>query len=152
MQTEFLVEEQKSKSELTEEFIWMNMRFAVGELVADITAGKIRPKESRFPQEFIATYAKTILGVKEGIVSGPAHGLVVSVQYERMLAMPEFAFSQPVIMAYVGRGKGILDIDGTGTHYVLIDGNHRMGKAYLDAREGVDVVILSAAQVRKYKR
>ncbi|MEX3983718.1 hypothetical protein AB4Y45_32570 [Paraburkholderia sp. EG287A] len=152
MQTEFRIEEQKSTSEMTEEFIWMNMRFAVGALVMDIAAGKIRPKESRFPKEFIATFAKTILGVKEGIVSGPAHGLVVAVQYERMLALPEVAFSRPVIMAYVGRRKGVLDLDGTGPHYVLIDGNHRMGRAYLDGREGVDVVILSAAQVRKYRR
>lgn len=152
MQTEFIIEAEKSSSERTEQFIWMNMTFAVGELVADIAAGKLRPKQSCFPQDFIASYAKTVLCVKKGVVSGPAYSLLVAVQYERMLAMPEIAFSRPVIMAFVGRKKGVLDLDGTGPHYVLIDGNHRMGRAYLDGREGVDVVILSAAQVRKYKR
>jgi hypothetical protein len=35
------------------------------------------------------------------------------VQYERMLAMPEIDFSRPAVVAYVGRSKGILDLDGT---------------------------------------
>jgi hypothetical protein len=145
------IEKQEEGIPSQEEFVWRNMTFSIGELLADLAAGSLRPKADRLLPEFIATYATSVLRVRKGVSSGSTFSLLVSAQYERMLRMPEGAYAQPVILAYVGRNKGIVALDGTGPHYVLVDGNHRVGKAYLDGRDGVDVVILSAAQVRKYK-
>lgn len=142
--------EQKDAQSAQEQFVWMNRTFAVSQMVSDIAAGTLRPKADRFSSKLIESYAEKVLCVQRGITSGPAYGMLVGVDYDRMLALPDAAYAQPALLAYAGKNKGILNIDGTGPHYVLVDGNHRMGRAYLDAREGVDVLILSAAQSRRY--
>jgi hypothetical protein len=136
-----------------EQFVWRDMVLAITPLVADIASGALRPTRDSFPKEFIDSFATRVLGVsRDKLDQTSSFSVWVSIQYDKIKAMPESVFEKPVILAYVGKNKGILNIDGSGPHYVLADGNHRMAKAYLDGRELVDVVVLSAVQSRRYKR
>jgi hypothetical protein len=136
-----------------EQFVWRDMLLAITPLVTDIASGALRPRRDTFPRDFIVSFATKVLGVdKDKLDQKSSFSVWVPVQYDKIKAMPDSVFEKPVILVYVGKNKGILNIDGSGPHYVLADGNHRMAKAYLDGRESVDVVVLSAVQSRRYKR
>lgn len=134
-----------------ETFTWFNYEFDISAILADLASGKLRPKRTTMDKDFIAGYAVSVLGVSlERRDEDQKGSFLMHISTNHAKALPEAAFGQPVVVAYLKKGKGTLNLDGT-PDYLLVDGNHRMARAYLDARESVDVVILSAAQTRKYR-
>lgn len=134
-----------------EYFTWAGMSFDIGALLADIGSGVLKPKAETLDREFIEGYAKSVMALDKTQPEKKTCSIWVGVDGQRANAMPMALLEKPVIIAYVGKNKGLLNLDNTGGHYVLIDGNHRMGKAYFADAANMPVFILSQAQIRKYK-
>lgn len=136
-----------------EYYHWLNMEFNVAAIRAAIRAGTLRPRNATFDKAAIADYATQVLRVDRSDRTTDQRGsFYARISSLAALKMPEEVLDEPGILAFVGKGKGILNLDGTGPHYVLIDGSHRLARAYFDDREQYAVVILSQTQVRSFKR
>lgn len=134
-----------------EYFNWAGTSFDIGALAADIEADKLRPKAEVLDRVFIENYARQLLALDKANPDKKVFSLFVSVDGPRANAMPEEVLAKPVFLGFVGKNKGVLDLDGTGAHYVLIDGNHRMAKAFFAGTAQLPVLVLNQAQLRKYK-
>lgn len=132
-------------------FHWANMTFDIGALTADIAAGKLRPKVEVLDQEFIKDYCVKMLALDKATPQKKSFSLFISVDGPRANAMPLEVLAKPVIFAYVGKNKGVLNLDGTGAHYVLIDGNHRMAKAFFTDTPALPALVINQTQIRPYK-
>lgn len=134
-----------------EYFQWAGMSFNVGALLADIAAGKLRPKVETLDLDFIQDYCARMLALDKANPQKKSFSLFISVDGPRANAMPLEVLAKPVIFAYVGKNKGVLNLDGTGAHYVLIDGNHRMGKAFFTDTPALPALVINQTQIRPYK-
>ena len=134
-----------------EVFSFMDKSFNVSDMLADLEAGRIKPAKARFDRVFIEHFATSVHGLKLDAPQSTAISILTGVRAVDVHAIPDSAFDVPLILAYAGKNKGTLNIDGTGPHYLLVDGNKRLGKAFFTGRELLDVVVLSQAQTRKYK-
>jgi hypothetical protein len=132
-------------------FDWMGMTFDVAAILRDIAAGKLRVKASPLDREFIDQFGKGVLALNKANPAAKVVSIWMHVDSPRAQSMPDSVLEQPVIVAYVGKNKGILNLDGTGAHYVLIDGNHRMAKAFFAETQSMQVYVLSQTQIRPYK-
>jgi len=136
-----------------EYYNWRNMEFNVTAIRDAIRLGGLRPKKTTFDKAAIADYATQVLRIDRNNRKTDQRGsFFASISSLAALKLPEEVLDEPGLLAYVGKGKGILNLDGTGAHYVLIDGSHRMARAYFDDREQYRVEILSQAQLRPFKR
>jgi hypothetical protein len=134
-----------------EYFTWAGLSFDIGTLVANIEAGKLRPQADTLDRVFIENYGKQLLALDAANPGKQVFGLFIAVDGPRAHAMPESVLDKPVLIGFVGKNKGVLNLDGTGAHYVLIDGNHRMAKAFFAGTEKLPVLVINQAQLRKYK-
>lgn len=134
-----------------EYFQWANMSFNIGALLADIAAGKLRPKVEAIDQAFISDYCSKMLALDKANPQKKSFSLFISVDGPRANEMPVEVLAKPVLFAYVGKNKGVLNLDGTGAHYVLIDGNHRMAKAFFTDTPALAALVINQTQIRPYK-
>jgi hypothetical protein len=134
-----------------EYFDWAGMSFNIAALTADIAAGKLRPKVDTVDQEFITNYCSKILALDKATPDKKTYSIFISVDGPRANAMPVEVLAKPLIFAYVGKNKGVLNLDGTGANYVLIDGNHRVAKAFFTDTPALPSLVISQAQIRPYK-
>jgi hypothetical protein len=132
-------------------FQWAGMSFNVAALIADIAAGKVRPKVEALDQAFITDYCTKMLALDKANPLKKSFSLFIAVDGPRANAMPLEVLAKPVLFAYVGKNKGVLNLDGTGAHYVLIDGNHRMGKAFFTNTPALPALVINQTQIRPYK-
>ena len=77
----------------------------------------------------------------------------ISVDHDYYPLIVESRLEQPVILAYVGEGEGLVSLneDVPESDYVLIDGNHRMMAATRRGRT-LDAYILDAINSSRYKK
>jgi hypothetical protein len=134
-----------------EVFSFMGQAFNVSGMLEDLTAARIKPAKAQFEREFIENFATTVQGLKKDAPHATGMSILTGVRAVDVHAIPDSAYDMPLILAYAGKNKGTLNIDGTGAHYLLVDGNKRLGKAFFTGREKLDVVVLNQAQTRKYK-
>jgi hypothetical protein len=132
-------------------FSFMDKSFNISEMLADLDAGRVKPEKTQFDREFIEAFATRIQGLKKDAPQATSISILTGVRAVDVQAIPDSAFDRPLILAYAGKNKGTLNIDGTGPHYLLVDGNKRLGKAFFTGRESLDVVVLNQTQTRKYK-
>jgi hypothetical protein len=150
---EELPEMPECKPVVEEVFTWLNMEFDITAIRAAIASHTLKPATCVFNRDAIANYCKTVLRInRSNRTTDQRGGFFGFVSSLAALTMPDEAVTEPSIVAYVGKNKGVLDMDGTGPHYVLIDGNHRMTRGYFDDVESRNVFVLSRAQVRPFKR
>lgn len=136
-----------------EYYSWRDMEFNVTAIRDAIRVGSVRAKKISFDKQAIADYATQVLRIDRNNRTTDQRGsFFASISSLAALKLPEEALDEPGILAFVGKGKGILNIDGSGPHYVLIDGNHRMARSYFDDRDQYRVELLSQAQVRPFKQ
>ncbi|KWU17954.1 hypothetical protein [Burkholderia cenocepacia] len=148
-----LPEMPECKPVVREVFRWMNTDFDITGIRDAIRGGSLKPKRIEFDKDTIANYCSQVLKIdRTNRVTDQRGSFFGFVSSLAALAMPEAAAAEPSILAYVGKNKGILNMDGTGAHYALIDGNHRMTRAYFAELESREVFILTQAQVRPFKR
>ena len=133
-----------------EYFQYVGRAFNVTEALQDFEAGKLRPKKSDFSRDVIENLAQNLMGLRIDEPDSTAFSMLTGVSAAKVQDIPDSAYSNPVIMAYAGKNRGMLSVDPTGTNYVIVDGNKRIGKAFFSGRKQVDVIVLSAAQSRKY--
>lgn len=134
-----------------EVFNFGKMTFDVSGILKAINDGSLKPTKDTFDAEFIDHFGKQVLALNREQPEKRHFSILAGIDHEKMNAMPEHVLKKPVLLAYAGKNKGYLNIDGQGANYLLIDGCHRMGKAYMTRVNEMDVYILSAAQVRKFK-
>lgn len=134
-----------------EVFSFMGTSFNITRVLQDLAASRISPQKIQFNQAFIHGFATRIHGLTKDNPQATTMSLLTGVRAVEVHPIPDSAFNTPLVLAYVGKNKGVLDLDGTGAHYLLIDGNKRLGKAFFTDREALDVVVLNQAQTRKYK-
>lgn len=134
-----------------EVFDFMGKSFNVTRIIEDLAANRICPQKTQFDKEFIHSFATRVHGLKKDNPQSTTMSLLTGVRAVDVHKVPDSAFNSPLILAFAGKNKGVLALDGTGPHYLLIDGNKRLGKAFFTDRETLDVVVLNQAQTRKYK-
>lgn len=134
-----------------EYFDWAGMSFNIAALTADIAAGKLRPKVDTVDQEFITNYCSKVLALDKATPDKKTFSIFIAVDGPRANAMPVEVLAKPLIFAYVGKNKGVLNLDGTGANYVLIDGNHRVAKAFFTDTPALPSLVISQTQIRPYK-
>lgn len=134
-----------------EYFSWMNTEFNISELVREFNNGALRPIKATLDRAFIESFAQQVLGLKHNkpLVGGTT--LWAAIDLSRLAGMPDSVFEQPVVFGHVGKNKGILKMDDSGTNFTLVDGNHRMAKAFFEDRPSVEAIQLSQLQMRKFK-
>jgi hypothetical protein len=132
-------------------FIWMGDRWDIAKLLTDIDAGTIRPKKDVVDRDFIEQFAQQILCLKKDDPTAGGHGILMSVDVKRALALPAEALQEPIIFLNRGKNKGLLRLDGqTGADSILGDGSHRVTRAFFGDVKQLDCYILSLAQSKKY--
>lgn len=137
-----------------EVFHWATQSFNITQLRGDLARGALRPKRTTLPKAVAQQYAKQLLGLArndqgDGDIIG--FGLV-SVDVDRARAMPLPLLEEVLVMAYVGKRKGAIALDGDTSDYLLIDGNHRLARRVLDDLPGdLPIVVLNPAQARRYR-
>lgn len=141
----------EAESKEREVFTYFGTEVDVTAILEDISHGRLKPTKSVFEREFIEAFATQVQGLRKEAPDSTGVSILTGVRAADVHLVPDTAYEQPVILAHMGRGKGMLNM-GDGAHFVLVDGNKRMGKAFFSGRTNVDVVILSQAQSRKYKR
>lgn len=134
-----------------EVFNFMGLAFNVTAIIEDLNAKRIRPQTATFDRAFIEHFATRLHGLRKDNPQDTSMSLMTGVRAVDVHSVPDSAFEKPLILAYAGKNKGVLSLDETGAHYLLIDGNKRLGKAFFDDRESLEVVVLNQAQTRKYK-
>lgn len=134
-----------------EVFTYFGTEVDVTAILEDIASGRLKPQRAEFDRKFIEAFATEVQGLRKNAPESTNVSMLTGVRAVDVHNVPDTAYEKPVVLAYMGRRKGMLNL-GEGAHYVLVDGNKRMGKAFFTGRTNVDVVILSAAQSRKYKR
>lgn len=134
-----------------EVFSFFGQGYNVTDMLADLAAGRVRPAKAKFDRAFIEEFATGAQGLKKAAPQATSMSILTGVRAADVHAIPDSAYDVPLILAYAGKEKGMLNIDGTGAHYLLVDGNKRLGKAFFTGRETLDVVVLSQTQTRKYK-
>ncbi|VTU42999.1 MULTISPECIES: hypothetical protein [unclassified Variovorax] len=145
--------ELEGKAPPKEVFVWMNKRIDVSAILADIASKKLRPKEVTMDAEFVATYARTFLGIDKAKRDVDQIGsLFIAVSSKHALELPQEVLDQPAILIYVGKGKGVLKTEGDTADYLLCDGNHRYIRAYMDDLGDRKAYVLSPAQSRAYRK
>jgi hypothetical protein len=150
--TALTLERQEYQAPAKESFHWLNMVFEITKLNDAMAQGKLKGKKDTLSRAFIENYSTRVLSLEKTNPQQEVFSLLMRVDAPRASAMPESVLEQPVVIAYVGKNKGVLNLDGTGAHYVLIDGNHRVAKAFFCDAQSLDVWILNQAQVRPYRR
>ncbi|HDR9103438.1 TPA: hypothetical protein QDB04_000158 [Burkholderia vietnamiensis] len=135
-----------------EYFTFMQQVFNVTAILDDLAAGTLKPTMSEFHAEFIESFATRLSHLKKDEPYATGVSILTGVRAADVHAIPAAAYEKPLILAYAGKNKGLLNIDGTGPHYLLVDGNKRLGKAFFEGRPKLDVAVLSQAQSRKYKQ
>ncbi|KVP97998.1 hypothetical protein WJ96_05350 [Burkholderia ubonensis] len=133
-----------------EVFEYFGVEVDISAIRDDIASGRLKPAKSVFDREFIEAFATQVQGLRKDAPESKGISLLTGVRAADVHQVPDVAYEQPLILAHMGRNKGVINL-GDGTHYVLVDGNKRLGKAFFTGREKLDVVILSQAQSRKYK-
>lgn len=134
-----------------EYYQWMGERYDVTRMLEDIDAGKLRPATETLDAQFIETYATRVLACdKTKRDAGETRTMFGGVDVQKALKLPDEVLKRPAIVAYVGKNKGLLNL-GSGTNFVLADGNHRVARAFMDDIGPLKVYMLSAAQTRKYR-
>ena len=134
-----------------EVFSYFGAEVDITAILEDIACGRLKPARSEFDREFIEAFATQVQGLRKEAPDSTGVSFLTGVRAADVHQIPDAAYEHPLILAHMGRNKGVLNM-GDGAHYVLVDGNKRMGKAFFSGRDKVDVVILSQAQSRKYKR
>jgi hypothetical protein len=134
-----------------ETYTWMRSGFDITGILQAYRSGSIRCKIETWNAEEIASMAIGLFALDINEPMAKKYSIIGSIDPARVAAMPESVFEMPLVLAYVGKNKGCLNLDGTGPHYVLIDGNHRLGKAFFTRRKSVNLIKLSQAQVRPFK-
>ncbi|KWA84122.1 hypothetical protein WL29_22415 [Burkholderia ubonensis] len=132
-------------------FTYFGVEVDVTSILDDMASGRLRPTKSVFQREFIESFATQVQGLRKDAPHSTGVSLMTGVRAADVHQVPDEAYEQPLILAHMGRGKGMVNL-GDGANFVLVDGNKRMGKAFFTGRTNLDVVILSQAQARKYKR
>lgn len=125
--------------------------FDVGAMLADIESGRLRPGLHRLPARFWKQYGEKVLGLDRTNPQGRQSKLrEIDVRLAVVRRLQSERLAVPAVIAYVGRGKGDLSIDGSHD-YVLCDGNHRAARWYLDGPGTHPAYVLSLAQSRRYR-
>lgn len=132
-------------------FTWLDMEFDIAALARAIADGEVTPKDETFDAEFIEFYAKSVLALDRSKPDSKAFSLYCFIDKAHLAQIPDSKLESPVFLAYVGKNKGILNIDGTGPHYMVIDGNHRIAKAYLKGNTAVPVLLINQKQLKPFK-
>ena len=136
-----------------ETFHWYAMSFDITGILEAIAAKTLKPTKEVLEAAFIEGYAKSILGVNKSLSSDVDQqgSVFVGISTHRARELHADKVASPVILAYAGKKKGVLNT-GSGTpDYLLIDGNHRMARAYLEGTASVEAYVLSQAQTRAFK-
>lgn len=134
-------------------FVWFTSEWDIAKMQADIDAGRLKPTKTTFDRAFIEGYAEQVLALrKTRPLDNQGMSLIMGVNAKEAVALPAEALNDPVILLELPSGKGILTLvdDGTPDH-ILIDGQHRMAKAYFEDVPEIGAVILTRAQGRRYK-
>ena len=134
-----------------EYFEWMSVSFNISGIRQAISSGRLRPSTEKIEAEFIERYCTKVLALDKANPHKKTFSVLMGVDGPRAHGMPDTVLEIPIIFAYAGKNKGLLNLDGTGAHYLLIDGNHRMAKAFYTNTPGLPAVVLNQAQVRPYK-
>lgn len=114
----------------------MRYGFDVAGCEAAIAAGKVPYTELTWDREFITQYAERLLGLLRDRTEGIS-GLIVTVQVPYARALGPTAQAEPVLLVEHKPKFGLLHIDGKS--YFLVNGNHRMAKAYFEDAECIKV-------------
>lgn len=133
-----------------ETFTFKGIVYNVTGILDDLESGALKPATTSFDRNFIELFATQVHGFDRGRPQSEGVSIWTGVRACDVHAVPDSAFDKPVILLHAGKNKGMLAIDGTGAHYLLADGNKRMGKAFFAERPTVNAVILTRAQSRKY--
>lgn len=135
-----------------EYFDWMNTTFDISKIREDVGTGRLKPEKEQFDAEFIKGYAEQALGMRLAKRDTPHGGTIfMAARSEHALSLPDEVLQEPVVCVFYKKGKGVLNLKGS-LDYLLCDGNHRMARAYFDGKTSIDVLILSPAQSRKYRK
>ena len=134
-------------------FNWCSASFDVSGILEAIALKTLKPAKEVLESDFITGYAKGVLSIKKDLPSDVDQrgSIIMRISTHHARELPAETLTAPVILAYAGKRKGVLDT-GSGTpDYLLIDGNHRLARAYLDGTASVEAYILSPAQTRNFK-
>lgn len=137
-----------------ETFTWMSARFDITKMLADIACGKLKPKLEVLDAFFVEDYSCKILGLDKSKPDEAQSGtLLMSVDVLATRNLPLEVLDTPAVLAHVGKNKGMLKmgVNAESSDYVLADGNHRVGRRYLDNLGATSAYLLSAAQSRRYR-
>lgn len=136
-----------------ETYHFKHFAYDVTGLLDALADRRIHPKLETLPREWIECFAEDYMNLTfEGRSIDQRGSDLAPVSTQQALALPAEKLLQPVIIAYAGRNRGTLTLSGRSSpDHLLIDGHHRIARAYLDGLASLDVYILSERLSRAYR-
>jgi hypothetical protein len=106
-----------------ETFRWQESIFDVTAMLRDIQSGDLQPERIELEPAFIEAYCRLYLALKRPNDSPP-----LSVDHTHADRLTAVDLQEPIVLAWVGEGEGLVSLreDECESHYVVVDGNHRL--------------------------
>lgn len=117
-------------------FKFIHWKFNVSKARELIHDKKLKPRIVDFD---ITDWAKSILGLKLGDRSYRPVSVLVKIDYKHVLSLSEERLKEPGILVTTNMGA------------VVIDGNHRLARLFMDSRTFMKMYVLSESQCKKHK-
>ena len=119
-----------------ERFSFLKYGFDVSACEDAISAGKVPYTELTWDRGFITLYAEQLLGLSRDRTDGIS-GLIVTVKVAYARSLGPTAAAEPVLLVEHQPNVGLLHINGKS--FFLVNGNHRMAKAYFENADSINV-------------
>lgn len=119
-----------------ERFSFLRYGFDVSGCEEAIAAGKVPFTELTWDRDFITQYAEQLLGLSRDRTDGIS-GLIVTVKVAHARSLGPTATAEPVLLVEHQPKVGLLHINGKS--FFLVNGNHRMAKAYFEDADSIKV-------------
>lgn len=130
-----------------ERFTFLRYGFDVSGCEDGIEAGRVPFTELTWDREFIRAYAEKLLGLSVDRTEGVS-GVIVTVKVPYARSLGPTAAAEPVLLVEHRPKVGLLHIQGKS--YFLVNGNHRMAKAYFEGAESIRVRMVARKAAARF--
>lgn len=125
-----------AEAEESEVFRFAKWRFYPHVMTSAIKSGKLKPRSEEVD---ITAWAEKMLALKKGDKNHKPFGIMIGIDYDHLDSITPERLKQPIYIIEMKFGS------------LVIDGNHRVAKAFMDGKVMLPAYIISESQARKHK-